>query len=233
MNAPLQSLVNTGPLQLRSKKAVLSYRNDDVLHKFKTQWDISDEATFDVFEQTKKFLFLAAYAKTQCFTAEVQEQILIIDEMWHTFILFTDAYHSFCEQNFDGYLHHEPLTKAGRKETIKDVSSQNVTFARYKRNTLARQVELIDELYGFDTVYRWYCTYPDIYSIEKMNVLRKPIAMQSKHNVSPEGIMGKDFPKNKLQLVEKIMAGAFDSNSSCGCSGKGCGAGCSCNSRVS
>ena len=31
-----------------------------------------------------------------------------VDEIWHTFILFTHDYADFCEAVFGGYLHHKP-----------------------------------------------------------------------------------------------------------------------------
>jgi len=33
-----------------------------------------------------------------------------VDEVWHTFILFTPDYSAFCRDVFDGYLHHQPAT---------------------------------------------------------------------------------------------------------------------------
>jgi len=33
--------------------------------------------------------------------------LIIIDELWHDFILHTQDYHSFCTQYFGSYFHHE------------------------------------------------------------------------------------------------------------------------------
>ncbi|MEJ7658804.1 MAG: hypothetical protein WKG07_03825 [Hymenobacter sp.] len=41
----------------------------------------------------------------------IPDDLLIIDEMWHNFILFTPAYHAFCQAHFQKYLHHVPATK--------------------------------------------------------------------------------------------------------------------------
>ncbi len=35
----------------------------------------------------------------------------VIDELWHTFIIFTPDYHLFCETIADRYLHHQPATE--------------------------------------------------------------------------------------------------------------------------
>ncbi len=35
-----------------------------------------------------------------------------VDEVWHTFILFTRKYHQFCEEIFGEFIHHTPETSA-------------------------------------------------------------------------------------------------------------------------
>ncbi|MEN9328570.1 MAG: hypothetical protein RI947_1378 [Candidatus Parcubacteria bacterium] len=34
----------------------------------------------------------------------------VVDEVWHTFILFTRMYHAFCDEVMGGYVHHLPCT---------------------------------------------------------------------------------------------------------------------------
>jgi len=43
----------------------------------------------------------------------------IVDEAWHTFILFTREYTDFCQRAFGGYLHHAPSGSAGNDEEIR------------------------------------------------------------------------------------------------------------------
>lgn len=35
----------------------------------------------------------------------------VIDEYWHQFILFTKAYHVWCEKHFGRYIHHQPMPR--------------------------------------------------------------------------------------------------------------------------
>lgn len=35
----------------------------------------------------------------------------VIDEYWHQFILFTKAYHAWCEKHFGRYVHHQPMPR--------------------------------------------------------------------------------------------------------------------------
>ncbi len=56
-----------------------------------------------VFNELKKYLLLCAerdrpYVMTS----------LLVDEVWHQFILFTCEYHAFCGRFFGHYVHHSP-----------------------------------------------------------------------------------------------------------------------------
>ena len=35
-----------------------------------------------------------------------------VDEVWHTFILFTSDYAAFCEEVFGSFLHHQPASRS-------------------------------------------------------------------------------------------------------------------------
>jgi hypothetical protein len=36
---------------------LMQYKNEDVIHKFKEEWQLSEEEAKDIFDETKKFLF--------------------------------------------------------------------------------------------------------------------------------------------------------------------------------
>ena len=147
----------------------------------------------------------------------------IIDEMWHSFILFTDSYHEFCEKNFGAYLHHFPFTRGMLREEIKYVSKKNSSFQREKEEGYMRQIDLIEQLFGPETVVKWYLDYADKYGVDSLNLMRKPL---DGTNSNTDNI-DRNSPYS-------ILIGAIKNLQSiggCACSGKGCGAGCSCNSR--
>ncbi|MGX9522951.1 glycine-rich domain-containing protein [Vibrio mediterranei] len=226
----VNSDINFGPLRVSPLATILNYRNDDVISKFCKEWDVSKEDAEEIFNETLKFMYLASKCQTECINIEVHEHIQVIDEMWHTFILFTDSYHKFCQDNLGGFLHHFPFTKNMLKEEMKHVAKLNSDFLTEKRNLFNQQISKINELLGENTTIKWYAEFATKYSIEQLNILRKPInhsdAMNKKSPLLTTDILQKD----KSEIL-KIIAGSWDHNSGCGCSGKGCGAGCSCNSR--
>ncbi|NEQ78503.1 MAG: hypothetical protein F6K23_39250, partial [Okeania sp. SIO2C9] len=98
-----------------------TYRNESVINRFIETWYLPFGEAEELFEETKKWLWLSAYSK-QC-TQEpiklaISQSTKLIDEMWHTFILFTKDYQDFCEKYFGYYLHHYPTPKSTYAQTI-------------------------------------------------------------------------------------------------------------------
>ena len=214
-----------------SLEDIMSYHNDDVLLKFRKEWNVTPEEADDIFNETKKFIWLASTCLTECYNIKVHEQLQIIDEMWHTFIQFTDAYTSYCEKYLGAYLHHYPNTNDMLKNEIRHVNEHGITFQEYRFNEYKNQIEKIAFYLGHETVAKWYGDYAVRYSIKNINTIRIP-----KESISSDSYIEKVKSITHLpaaEFVKIIMRKDVwnDNGSVCGCSGKGCGAGCSCNSR--
>jgi len=70
------------------------------------------ERALRIANETKKFLILCALDHDQGYA--IQDPI---DEMWHTFILFTKPYFKFCRALGKPYIHHAPTEENHRKAT--------------------------------------------------------------------------------------------------------------------
>lgn len=69
-----------------------------------------------------------------------------IDNMWHTFLLFTREYQLFCEQQLNGiFFHHEPATE--KVEQLKDAYELE----------LSRYLSYIYDNLGEETLIKWFC----------------------------------------------------------------------------
>ena len=68
-----------------------------------------------VFDTLKDFMYLSLYG-------HVYLSSYIVDEAWHTFILFTKDYHKFCNEVFGKYFHHMPSISGGYKNDIKEIA---------------------------------------------------------------------------------------------------------------
>lgn len=80
---------------------VQKYHNNAVVARIKQELNLSQESALNLFQDTLKFLWLAAK-----FGGVVPSPL--IDEGWHTFILFTRDYQEFCHKYFGVFIHHRP-----------------------------------------------------------------------------------------------------------------------------
>jgi hypothetical protein len=147
---------------------MLEYSNDDVISRFCAQLDVPEAEAKDILKETIKFLYLS-----QNPAVFIPDELLIIDEMWHNFILFTREYHDFSQQHFQRYIHHRPATKAEKEEQQK-LTAENPALVQ--QEYLKKFELLLNETFdvlGEETVEKWFEVYPVQYSKEKIKQLRK------------------------------------------------------------
>ena len=126
-----------------SLEAVLCYRNPDVVDRYVKDFGGARREAELVFRALLKWLYLASRSgPVSCF---ITSDLGKIDDMWHTFILFTPAYTAFCGEQFGRYLHHQPLT--GREAKIS---------ATEERRRHRRYYELVYDILGEETFREWF-----------------------------------------------------------------------------
>ena len=72
-------------------------------------------------------------------------QVIQIDNMWHTFLLFSRDYAHFCQQYFNCFLHHEP-----------HISNEPLFSEEEHRKNLKKFLELIIAEFGTELICDWY-----------------------------------------------------------------------------
>lgn len=147
---------------------MLTYRNEDIISRFTDQFELKDETAELIFADTLRFMYLC-----QLPNIFIPDQLLIVDEMWHNFILFTKEYQKFCDTHFGRYFHHLPASKsekeAARKAMLADPEKAKQDFGK----KLSYVVSSAYDHLGQETVVRWFREYPIIYSKEAIRQLRK------------------------------------------------------------
>jgi hypothetical protein len=156
--------------RLCTLERALEYRNDQILYKFMERWAVSFEEASELFEETKKWLWAQVVARHREHAPPMAmtESIAIIDEMLHSFILFTREYTRYCLDTYGVYLHHAPMTKrqkdaraeAGRKEPDRMLAEEG--------EFLSKMYTFVYEVLGEATLTRWYGEYPKKYSGQRM-----------------------------------------------------------------
>lgn len=171
-------------VNLVSIEEALLYKNPSIVYKFMESYDVSYEDAEALLNETVKWLWLCAYkAKKIKETGKkipglfIDSSMVMIDEMWHTFILFTNDYLNFCNNTLGLFIHHRPTTKSEKdimdirlKEDKSSVISEVKEKNRFQYNFIYDA--LGDEL-GAKTLTLWYKTYADYYTRDKIFSLRK------------------------------------------------------------
>jgi hypothetical protein len=143
---------------------VLSYENDNIIESFIKNFDISEDDAKDVFRQMLKWFIYCHDERSEGYR-NIDDATIIIDEMWHTFILFTPDYTRFCREYFGQYIHHMPSTTAD----IEEQKKQTLEEARSRKKI---QYELVYDILGKETFIKWYHDYSEKYSMESLRKLR-------------------------------------------------------------
>ena len=135
-------------------KEVFNYTNQHVLNRYKKDYPHNRLSAEDALAELTKYFWLC-YQHRQAkknnpddlslnFVCAMHEDMMEIDDMWHTFLLFTHDYHEFCQHYFGEYLHHVPTTEKNKP-----------TVAEYERELTCYFSYIYDNL-GEATLKKWF-----------------------------------------------------------------------------
>lgn len=139
----------------------LGYSNDRIVWRFAELYDLPFAEAEDIFTETKKWLWLNAQPGIP--SLFVSDAMMIIDEMWHTFILFTSEYTSYCEEYYGGYIHHAPVTRADKERMMGRYIDNPQRYIAEQTDKLRAQCMSIYLHLGEATLLKWYVDYPERY----------------------------------------------------------------------
>lgn len=132
---------------------LMLYKNENVLTRYRQTYPHSKMHADEAFIELMKFIWLCCLHKYETalnpartalqFTCVIHEEMKEIDDMWHTFLLFTRDYHEFCKSKLGGhFFHHDPI--------VSSLVSDNYAIE------LERYLEYIHEKLGVKTVIKWF-----------------------------------------------------------------------------
>jgi hypothetical protein len=150
-------LTLTRPLSIGISKeldlaSLLSYRHPDVLERFQKDFNATPEVADAVFADLIRFFYLGhrnlmliQQGLETDYVVAIYPPLLAIDDMWHTFILFTRDYAAFCQSHFGYFIHHQP-----------NIDDANVLDAEER---LGKFLSLVYDELGAETFMRWFKAY--------------------------------------------------------------------------
>lgn len=105
-----------------AREALAHPPQDFLIEKFAKDHGYTHEDARSLFEDVKKFLLLGSLVEAS------PAPSLPIDQMWHSFILFTKDYAEFCSK-VGGFIHHRPLPSTSEHQPPIEPTMQLMTAA--------------------------------------------------------------------------------------------------------
>lgn len=102
---PVEMKVDLTPEQAVAVKKIFDYSFEEIRERILKEEAIAPDRVDEAILEFRKYFMLIALGNTGLGMTSKE-----VDEVWHTFILFTISYMDFCNDVFGTYLHHQPNT---------------------------------------------------------------------------------------------------------------------------
>jgi len=112
-------------------KRLLKYKNKQVVERYCNTYSKKKYYANKVFLELMKFFWLSQKTKLkkQYELVTIYPDMIHIDNMWHTFVLFTKDYQKFCNNYFGTYIHHTPQSgKAPPRKLYNEKLSASISY---------------------------------------------------------------------------------------------------------
>lgn len=133
---------------------ILSYKNKYVFKRYQKDYPNNKLTAHMAFHELMKYFWLSKKHKIDItknqnnkeldFMFAMYSEMKEIDDMWHTFLLFTKEYTSFCEENFGEFIHHQP-----------NIDEEEISAEVFKRD-FNRFVSYVYDNLGEKTLKIWF-----------------------------------------------------------------------------
>ena len=129
----------------KSDKLILNYSNKSVVQRYCKDHNKSMEYGHELFIQFLKFMYVADVLSKKLIPCYMAREIREIDNIWHSFLLFTQDYEDFCLKFFNRFLHHRPVSEE-QPHPSKEV----------RKELLHHFVTTVYEAFGKETLVDWF-----------------------------------------------------------------------------
>ncbi len=115
---------------------VMNYNHTGVIHKLVSGHGMTQEEAEQVFEDTKRFLYLTGINPGNSYGPPKK-----IDIGWHELILHTKDYSAFCEKCFGRFIHHAPNLPGEARDTMRPHRTLRAAIEMFGENDLSSNWE--------------------------------------------------------------------------------------------
>jgi hypothetical protein len=111
MKTAPRTIVRLNP-QVTPINKVMGYRNEAVTQRIAKDLGLDAKSSEVLFKDMLRFLYISQATNIRPISPPK-----MIDEAWHTFIIYTKDYAEFCEHYFGRFIHHRPYRPGEKPET--------------------------------------------------------------------------------------------------------------------
>jgi hypothetical protein len=144
-------------MYLPNLNKLMGYCNSKVISRYCHDYPNAKIKDEEALRELMKFIWLCLKHKLDImrhpkskflnFSCVIHPEMEDIDNMWHTFLLFTKDYQTFCDFHLDGnFFHHEPIVQS-HGDMIDDKQYQE---------ELTMYLNYIYDNLGKDTLIKWF-----------------------------------------------------------------------------
>jgi hypothetical protein len=159
---------------------VLAYRNPDVIDRFLDEFDLRRVEAEEIFREMLKWLWLCARRREDLARGRhvtlprllLLDDLYAVDQMWHSFLMFTDEYGHFCSTRFGFYVHHYPITRDERQAMLAHRERDPDGFKQERAAILRANYSYIYDELGPETLKRWCEEFPVKYAKDRIKASR-------------------------------------------------------------
>jgi len=145
----------------------MKYRNRELIDRFLETWDVTRPEANEVFGEFKRFLWMCVKTRTRV------APVPIVDEMWHTFLMYTIEYREFTTRYFGTMYEHIPTRMHFKREFERLVAKAPAHARGALAARLEPEIAIVMDVLGEKTVLRWYVTYQQRYGLDFFKTRRR------------------------------------------------------------
>lgn len=137
----------------------------EIIGKFCEDFPLDITEAREVFHETLKLLWFFEQSDER---VTVGSTLFVLDQMWHTFILFTQSYENFCKEFFGKFIHHLPETQESKRK-LQEMKQNPEEYRSLKKKELQNLYLLVYEKLGEETLFKWFKDFPKKFSGEHID----------------------------------------------------------------
>lgn len=137
----------------------IAFNDEDIISRIK------DETGFgaELFEDLKLFLILARFRQLDFAhnhspkpSLSIDDDLYILDQAWHTFLLFTEDYQLFCTQNLGSFIHHIPIRQSERSFEFAQWLKDKNQWEQKKKDAFKEELFWLSRYLHPDKIKEWF-----------------------------------------------------------------------------